>query len=191
MKQVEIIGYKRANLGKKESKDLRLEANVPCVLYGGEEQLHFHVPMFLFRDIIYTGVACTVLLNLDGKQYKCIVQEAQFHPVNDMLLHVDFLLLKEDKEVKMNIPVAFVGTSPGVVKGGKFIQKVKTLSVKALPKNLPDFINVDISALEIGKSVKVGDIKAERYTILTSKAIPVASVVTTRALKQEESSAKK
>ncbi|MCU0416169.1 MAG: 50S ribosomal protein L25/general stress protein Ctc [Cytophagaceae bacterium] len=191
MKQVEIIGYKRANLGKRDSKDLRLEANVPCVLYGGEEQLHFHVPMFLFRDIIYTGVACTVLLNLEGKQYKCILQEAQFHPVNEMLLHVDFLLLKDDKEVKMNIPLEFVGTSPGVVKGGKFIQKVKTLSVKALPKNLPDAIQVDISTLEIGKSVKVADIKTANYVILNAKAIPVASVVTTRALKQEESSAKK
>ncbi|MBC7450983.1 MAG: 50S ribosomal protein L25/general stress protein Ctc [Cytophagales bacterium] len=192
MKQVEIIGYKRANLGKKDSKDLRLvESSVPCVLYGGAEQLHFHVPMFLFRDIIYTGVACTVLLNVEGKTYKCVVQEAQFHPVNEMLLHVDFLELSEDKPVRMNIPLKFEGTSPGVIKGGKLVQKVMTLSVKALPKDLPDLILVDISTLELAKSVKVGDIKTNNFTILNSKSIPVCTVTIPRSLKQEEAAAKK
>jgi large subunit ribosomal protein L25 len=191
MKQVEIIGYSRANLGKKGSKDLRLDSNVPCVLYGGESQLHFHVPMFLFRDIIYTGVACTVLLNLEGKQYQCLVQEVQFHPINEMLLHVDFLLLDANKEVKMNIPVKFEGTSPGVIKGGKLVQKVATLQVKALPKNLPDVIFADISKLELAKSVKVGDIKTNNYTILNAKSIPVCTVTIPRSLKQEEAAAKK
>ena len=191
MKQVEIIGYKRANLGKKDSKDLRLDSNVPCVLYGGSEQLHFHVPMFLFRDVIYTSVACTVLLNLEGKTYKCVVQEAQFHPVNEMLLHVDFLLLADDKAVKMNIPLRFEGTSPGVIKGGKLVQKVMRLTVKALPKDLPDFITVDISNLELAKSVKVGEIKTNNFTILNAKSIPVCTVTIPRSLKQEEAAAAK
>lgn len=190
MKQVEIIGYNRANLGKKGSKDLRLDSNVPCVLYGGESQLHFHVPMFLFRDIIYTGVACTVLLNLEGKQYPCVVQEVQFHPINEMLLHVDFLLLDPKKPVKMNIPIKFEGTSPGVIKGGKLVQKVSTLQVKALPANLPDFIPVDISKLELAKSVKVGEIKAENFTILNAKSIPVCTITIPRSLKQEEAAKK-
>lgn len=191
MKQVEIIGYSRANLGKKGSKDLRLDSNVPCVLYGGESQLHFHVPMFLFRDIVYTGEACTVLLNLEGKQYKCVVQEVQYHPINEMLLHVDFLALDEKKEVKMNIPIKFEGTSPGVIKGGKLVQKVASLQVKALPKNLPDVIMVDISKLELAKSVKVGEIKTKDYAILNSKAIPVCTITIPRSLKQEEAAAKK
>ncbi|MGN6648024.1 MAG: 50S ribosomal protein L25/general stress protein Ctc [Cytophaga sp.] len=191
MKQVEIIGYSRANLGKKGSKDLRLDSNVPCVLYGGEKQLHFHVPMFLFRDIIYTGEACTVLLNLEGKQYKCVVQEAQFHPVNEMLLHVDFLALSDNKPVKMNIPVKFEGTSPGVIKGGKLVQKVSKLTVKALPKDLPDYITVDISNLELAKSVKVGEIKTNNFTILNAKSIPVCTITIPRSLKQEEAAAKK
>jgi large subunit ribosomal protein L25 len=190
MKTVEIIGYKRANLGKKDSKDLRLEASVPCVLYGGTEQLHFHVPMFLFKDVIYTHEACKVLLNFEGKQYTCIVQEAQFHPVNEMLLHVDFLELNESKPVKMNIPLSFVGTAPGVIKGGKFVQKVKTLKVKALPANLPDTIEVDISKLDLGKLVKVSEIKTEGYTILNAKSIPVATVSIPRSLKQEEAAKK-
>lgn len=190
MKQVEIIGYSRANLGKKGSKDLRLDSNVPCVLYGGASQLHFHVPMFLFRDIVYTGEACTVLLNLEGKQHKCVVQEVQFHPINEMLLHVDFLALDEKKEVKMNIPIKFEGTSPGVIKGGKLVQKVATLQVKALPKNLPDVIMVDISKLELAKSVKVGEIKTKDYTILNSKSIPVCTITIPRSLKQEEAAKK-
>ena len=191
MKQVEIIGYQRANLGKKGSKDLRLESSVPCVLYGGAEQLHFHVPMFLFRDIIYTGVACTVLLNLEGKQYKCLVQEVQYHPINEMLLHVDFLLMDENKPVKMNIPIVFEGTSPGVIKGGKLVQKVVKLTIKALPKDLPDTIAVDISKLELAKSVKVSEIKTHNFTILNAKSIPVCTVTIPRSLKQEEAAAKK
>ena len=185
MKTIEIIGFKRANLGKRESKDLRLDSNVPCVLYGGAEQIHFHAPMFLFRDLVYTPNAHQVALTVENKTYNCILQDIQFHAVNEVILHADFLLLNKDKEVKMDIPVKFLGTSPGVVKGGKLVQKIKKIKVKSLPANLPDFIEVDISNLELNKSVKVGDIKNTSVTILNNKSLPIATVEVPRALKGE------
>ena len=184
MKSLEIIGFKRANLGKKESKDLRAEAMVPCVLYGGASQVHFHAPMIMFRDLLYSPEAYQVNLNIEGDEYKAVVQASQFHPVNEMLLHVDFLELNENKEVKMNIPVRFVGVSPGVLAGGKLVTKLRKLKIKALPANLPDFVEVNISDLELGKSVKVSKIEAKNYTILTNAASPVATVAIPRALKQ-------
>ena len=186
MKSLEVIGFKRANLGKVEAKQLRQETNVPCVLYGGTEQLHFHTPAFLFRDLIYSGEVHTVALTVDGKKYKCILQDVQFHPVNEQILHVDFLELLDDKIVKIEIPVKLVGTAVGVIKGGKLVTKLKKVTVKALPANLPDFIEVDVTNLEVGKSVKVSDVKLGNYTIVNSKSIPLASVVSTRELKQAE-----
>lgn len=183
MKTVEVIGFKRANLGKRESVRLREEANVPCVLYGGKEQVHFYTPMYLFKDLIYTPDTNLIELTVDGKKYKAIVQDKQFDPVNEMLMHVDLLELQEDKEVKIEIPVKFVGTAPGVVKGGKLVPKIQKLKIKALPKNLPQYIEVDISSMELGKSVRVGDIKTQGYTLLQDKSLPIASVAIPRALK--------
>ena len=189
MKTLEIIGFKRANLGKQESKRLREEANVPCVLYGGKDQVHFHTPMYLFKDLVYTPNVHKVKLTVEGNSYDCILQEVQFHPVNDMLLHADFLLLQDDKPVKMDIPVTFIGQAPGVLKGGKLIHKLKKLTVKGLPKNLPDFIEVDVNNLEMNKSIKVGDIKTDKFTILNSKSNPICSVEVPRALKGMEDTA--
>lgn len=185
MKQVEIIGYKRANLGKKESAQLRTEAQVPCVLYGGTEVVHFSTPMFLFKDIIYTGDAVQALIHVEGKKYTAILQDAQFHPVSEMILHADFLELVPGKIVKMDIPVTFEGTAPGVLKGGRFNQKMKKLTVKATPDKLPSSITVDISTLELAKSVKVSDVKAEGFVILNAKSNPIATIEVTRSLKQE------
>lgn len=183
MKTVEIIGYKRANLGKKESKKLRLEANVPCVLYGGKEQVHFHSPMILFKDIVYTPDAQFVKINIEGKEYKAILQDVQFHPVNDIILHADFLELIDTKPMKMEIPVTLEGTAPGVVKGGKMLLKLRNIKVKALPKDMPEKIKVDVSHLDLGKSVKVGEIKAENYEILNSPLVSIATVEIPRALR--------
>ena len=183
MKNVEIIGYKRANLGKKESKDLRLEGNVPCVLYGGKEQVHFYSPMILFRDLVYTGDAHMVELNIEGDKYNCVLQDIQFHPVSEIILHADFLQMFEDKAVKMDIPVKFEGTAPGVIAGGRLITKLRKISVKALPANMPDFIPVDISKLALGKSVKVNEIKTENYEILNNPANTIATVEVPRALR--------
>ncbi|MCU0430349.1 MAG: 50S ribosomal protein L25/general stress protein Ctc [Cytophagaceae bacterium] len=188
MQSLEIIGFKRANLGKQEAKQLRDAGNVPCVLYGGKDQIHFHTPAFLFRDLIYSAKVHTVDLTIGKDVYKCKLQDYQFDPVNDMLIHADFLLLDDKKEVKFEVPVKLEGTAVGVIKGGKLVPKLKKIKIKALPANLPDFLPVDVSKLEVGKSVKVSDIKAENFTILNNKSIPLATVVTTRALRQEESS---
>lgn len=183
MKTLEIIGYKRANLGKKESKDLRLDGSVPCVLYGGNEQVHFHSPMILFRDLVYTGDAHMVELNIEGDKYNCILQDIQFHPVSEVILHADFLQMFEDKEVKMDIPVKYEGSAPGVIAGGRLISKLRKITVKALPANMPDFIPVDISKLALGKSVKVSEIKAENFEIQNNPANTIATVEVPRALR--------
>jgi large subunit ribosomal protein L25 len=186
MKSLEIIGFKRANLGKSESNRLREESNVPCVLYGGSEQIHFYAPMILFRDLVYSPEVYTVDLNIEGDHHKAVMQDIQFHPVNEMIMHVDFLLLRDNKEVKMDIPVKFVGTSPGVQMGGKLVAKLRKLKVKALPANLPDYVEVDISDLDLGKSVKVSKLKGGDYAILTNPQAPIATVMIPRALKSAQ-----
>lgn len=183
MKTQEVIGFKRANLGKATVKSLRLDSQVPCVLYGGKEQIHFSVPMILFRDVVYTPEAHIIELNIEGDIYRCILQDIQFHPVNEIILHADFLLLNDEKEVKMEIPVKLVGNAPGVLKGGKLTTKLRKVRIKSLPAHLPDYIEVDISNLDLGKSVKVSEIKPQNYVILNSPLVPLASVEVPRALK--------
>ena len=183
MKTVEVIGYKRANLGKKESKQLREEGNVPCVLYGGEEQVHFYSPMILFREIVYTADAHMVNLNVEGKVYRCILQDIQFHPVSEVILHADFLELHEGKLVKMEIPIHLIGKSPGVDKGGTLMHKRRNVRIQALPKNMPDYIEVDISALDFNKAVKVAEIEEKDFKILDAPQLSIAVVEVPRALK--------
>ncbi|MDX2190225.1 MAG: 50S ribosomal protein L25/general stress protein Ctc [Bacteroidota bacterium] len=191
MKTIEIIGFKRANLTKAQLNQLRFEGNVPCVLYGSGVNEQFYVPVILFRDLVYTQEAAFAELNIEGKIYKAIKQEVQFHPVNDMILHADFLLLEDNKEVKMEIPVKLTGTPVGVTKGGKLVQRLQKLVVKALPKNMPEIITLDITELDVQKSARVGDIKTNNYTILKAAAVPVASVELTRAMKGTGAEAEK
>ncbi|MCC9136191.1 50S ribosomal protein L25/general stress protein Ctc [Pontibacter silvestris] len=186
MKTLEIIGFKRANLGKQVSKELRNESYVPGVLYGGAEQVHFYAPAILFRDLVYSPEVYEVDLNIEGTHYRAVLQDAQFHPVNEMLLHVDFLLLQDDKPVKLDIPVKLVGTSPGVILGGKLVTNLRKMKVKALPANLPDYVEVDISDLELGKSIKVNKVKPVNYEILNNPSAPVATVTIPRALKSAQ-----
>lgn len=186
MKTLEIIGFKRANLGKQQSKELRNESYVPGVLYGGKEQVHFYTPAIMFRELIYTPEVHEVDLNIEGTHYRAILQDAQFHPVNEMLLHVDLLELQDDKEVKIDVPVKFVGVSPGVLAGGKLVTKLRSIKIKALPANLPDYVEVNISDLELGKSIKVSKIQPENYEILTNSNAPIATVTIPRALKSAQ-----
>ncbi|MGK7394860.1 MAG: 50S ribosomal protein L25/general stress protein Ctc [Candidatus Cyclobacteriaceae bacterium M3_2C_046] len=183
MKTIEIIGYKRANLGKQHSKQLRSEGNVPCVVYGDNDQIHFYSPMILFKDLVYTQDLHFVDLNIEGDHYKCILQEVQFHPVSEVILHADFLVLKDDKPVKAEVPVKFEGTAPGVVKGGKLVSKLRTIRVKALPNDIPEFITIDISKLDLGKSVKVREVKKENFEILNSPQVSIATIETPRTLR--------
>ena len=183
MKTVEIIGYKRANLGKASAKRLRAEGNVPCVLYGGDQQLHFYAPMILFRELVYTDEAHFVKLNIEGDEYQAIMQDIQFHPVSEVILHVDFLQLFEGKTIKMNVPVHFEGDAPGVTKGGTLIKKRRYLHVKALPQDMPEHITVDLSNLDFGKAVKVAEIEEKNFEILDTKIASVAVVEIPRALR--------
>lgn len=180
MKTLEIIGYKRANLGKKESKRLRAEGNVPCVVYGGKEEVHFYSPMILFRDLVYTGDAHMVELNIEGDKRKSILQDIQFHPVSEIILHADFLELRADKEVKMDIPVHLEGSPIGLQKGGKLETKLRKLTVRALPDNMPDYISVPVAKLDLGKTIKVGELKEGDYTILNNSLVTIAAVNTPR-----------
>jgi len=192
MKTLEIIGYKRANLGKSVSKQLREEGNVPSVLYGGDEQVHFYVPMIQFRELVYTPEVYFVNLNIEGVEFQAILQDVQFHPVSEIILHADFLQLFEGKPLKMDIPVKLVGVSPGVINGGTLVHKRRTIQVKALPENIPEVIEVDISALDFHKAVKVDTVEEKDFEILDPGQASIAVVEVPRALRaalQEEEEA--
>ena len=183
MKTLEIIGYKRANLGKSESKKLREEGNVPCVIYGGEEQVHFYAPMILFRPLVYSADIYFVELNIEGKIYNCILQDIQFHPVSEMILHVDFMELHDDKPIKMQVPVKFFGDSPGIRAGGKLMINTRTLLVSALPKDMPESIDLDISEITLGQTIKVKEVETNNFEIQNSPQVSIASVSIPRAAK--------
>ena len=185
MKSVSISGSPRVNVGKTDATALRNAKQVPCVLYGGKEQVHFSVLEADFKNLIYTPSVNTVNLDIAGKKYNAILQEAQFHSVKDNLLHVDFLEIVAGKPVTMNIPVRTTGTSPGVRNGGKLNKKLKTLRVKGLVEKMPDTIDVAIDNLEIGQGVRVSDIKLDGLTFLNAQNITVVSVQITRAVAAE------
>lgn len=188
MKTIEIIGHKRANLGKRNSKDLRLEAKVPGVLYGGKEQVHFYTYMSLLKGLVYNTDAQFVKLNIEGTEYRCIMQEIQFHPVSDMILHVDFLQIFDDKKITMDIPVVTKGNSPGVAMGGLLSIKVRKLPLRALPKNMPESIQVDLSNLNLKDIVRVKDVKDDsKFEILKVDGFPLVSIDLSRALKSAAS----
>ena len=183
MKTVEIIGYRRANLGKTGSQKLRDEGLVPCVLYGGNEQIHFYSPMILFREIVYTNEAHFVHLNVEGEECQAILQEVQFHPVSEIILHADFLRITEDRKVKMSIPLRLVGEAPGVAKGGALVRKRAALKVYGFPKDMPDHIDVDVSTLDFHHAVKVSDMKMDKLEFIDPKHASIAVVEVPRAAK--------
>ena len=189
MKTIEIIGYRRANLGKNDSQKIREEGNVPCVLYGGNKQVHFHSPVILFRDLVYTNEAHFVHLNIEGEECQAIMQEVQFHPVSEIILHVDFLRISEDRKIKMDIPVRLVGQAPGVSKGGTLVRKRASLKVYAFAKDMPDHIDIDCSSLDFHHAIKVGDVRMTNLEFLDPKAAAIAAVEVPRAAKLAEETA--
>ncbi len=186
MKTLEIVGYNRKELGTKSSKALRAEGYVPCVIYGGKEIKHFYAPMILFRDLVYTPDVHKVLLNIEGATHECIMQDLQFHAVSEVLLHVDFLELSDDRLIKMNIPIRFEGVSVGVQKGGRLTQKLRTLTIKALPQDMPQEIKVDISALDLGKTIKINELPKGEFMILNSPLTSIATITIPRELRGEQ-----
>jgi large subunit ribosomal protein L25 len=191
MKTIAISGSPRENVGKRDAKELRYSGKVPAVLYGGKEQIHFAVEAPSLRDIVYTPDVNFAELEIAGKKTKAILKEIQFHPLTEQILHVDFLQLFDDKKVTMEIPVKLTGTSPGVKMGGKLVQKLRKLKVNALPKDMPQYVEVSLEPLEVGKSTRVRDLKPEGYSITNVGEDTIVSVIMSRALKQAEQEANK
>ena len=181
MKTLAMFGYLRDGVGKSTTKALRNEGKVPCVLYGGNENVNFSMYSEDFKNLVYTPNTYKVQLDIDGKIYKAVLKDIQYHPVNDSILHADFLAISEDKEVEVRVPVKFVGNSVGVRAGGKLVVKSQKLRIKTIPSKLPDFIEINIENLEIGKSIKVANLVAGDYIVLDSPNNPIVTVKTTRA----------
>ena len=185
MKTIEIKAEARKNLGKKETEKLRKQGMVPGVLYGGSEPVHFYVPENNLRHLVYTPNVYIVNLTIDSRNTKAILQDIQFHPVTDHILHIDFKEVFDDKPVVMRIPIKLTGSSVGVRAGGKLKQSVRYLKVKGLIKDLPDQLTIDISDLNIGKSIRVGDLSFENIELIDNKRLQVVSVQVTRAVVEE------
>ncbi|AOW18162.1 50S ribosomal protein L25/general stress protein Ctc [Polaribacter vadi] len=180
MKSISIKGSKRESVGKVATKALRNAGMVPCVIYGGETPIHFSAEEKAFKNLVYTPNVYTASLNVDGQKISAVLQDIQFHPVKDTILHVDFYQLFDDKEITMNIPVKLTGTSPGVLNGGSLRFTNRKLKVKALPANLPDFVSADISKLKIGHKLVVKSLINEDYTFMHPDNTVVVQVRTSR-----------
>ncbi|MBN2634296.1 MAG: 50S ribosomal protein L25/general stress protein Ctc [Bacteroidales bacterium] len=187
MKTIEVNGILRKELGKKDAKRIRKEGNVPCVIYGGDENIHFHTHELNFNKLIYTHEAHLVKINLEEKEYHAVLKEVQFHPVTDKILHVDFIRIQENKPVIINIPVSFTGDSVGVKAGGKLIVKKRHLKVKGLAHDLPEELMIDVTNLKIAHSIKAGDLAFDKIELLDPKIATIVTVATSRvALKTGE-----
>ena len=181
MKSITIKGSQRESVGKVSTKALRNAGKVPCVLYGGEQPMHFSADELAFKNLVYTPNAYTAVIELEGGEtFEAVLQDIQFHPVTDRILHIDFFQLFKDKAVTMNIPVRLEGNSPGVRNGGRLLFRKRKLSVKALPDLLPDEITVDISKLKIGGKIAVETLRTDDYTIMHPDNITVVQVKASR-----------
>jgi len=186
MKSITIKGSQRESVGKVATKALRNAGQVPCVIYGGDKAVHFSAPEMAFKKLVYTPNVYTAMIELDGAKYAAILQDIQFHPVSDKIIHVDFYQLFDDKEITMNIPVRLVGNSPGVMNGGSLRFPKRKLRVKALPGNLPDFFNADISQLKIGDKVAVSELDSKDCVFLHPDNTVVVQVRTSRNAAEDE-----
>ncbi len=181
MKSITIDGSKRESVGKVATKALRNAGQVPCVVYGGEEPIHFSAPELAFKNLVYTPDVHTVVIALeDGTKVNAILQDIQFHPVNDRILHMDFYQIFDDKEVMLEIPIRIVGNSRGVKNGGVLRVVSRKLRVKAIPENLPDFIEADITDMKIGAKMYVTSVKSDKYSILHTDNTVICQIRTSR-----------
>ena len=186
MKTIQISAEKRTELGKKNTRDLRKDDHVPCVMYGGAEVLHFHTHENDFRHIVYTPTAFLVELNLDGEVHKAVMQELQFHPVTDKLYHIDFVEVFDDKPVTVELPISLTGAAIGIKNGGKARQRRRVLKVRGLVANLPDVLEIDITDVEIGEVIKIGDLSYDNLEILDPSRSMIFAVVSSRISKGME-----
>ncbi len=183
MKSITINGSKRESVGKSSTKALRNAEKVPCVLYGGEKPVHFSADEISFSKLVYTPNAHTVIISMDNKsEINAVIQDIQFHPVTEKILHVDFLQIFEDKEVTITVPVRFEGNAPGVRnQGGNLSKNKRKLSVRALPKDLPDFIKADISSLNLNDNITIADVSEETFKFLHPDNMVICQVKMSRA----------
>ena len=181
MKSITVKGSKRESVGKRSTKALRNAGQVPCVLYGGEQPVHFSATELAFSKLVYTPNAHTVVIELEsGETFNAVMQDIQFHPVTDSILHIDFYQLFDDKEVTMSIPVRLTGNSRGVRNGGVLRRNLRKLRVKALPINLPDEISIDITPMKIGDKIAIGNIDQEKFKLMHAENAVVCQVRTSR-----------
>ncbi len=191
MQTIELKGSKRGVIGKKPTKELRKEGKVPGVLYGGNEVVHFAIDAKQLKSLVYTPNVYIVKLDIDGTQVDAIMQDIQFHPVSDNILHIDFLQIFEDKPVVIEIPVKLQGFAEGVKAGGRLSLEQRKLRVKGLPANLPDTLNIEISHLKLGQTVQVGTLSFDNLEVLNAKNSVVAAVKLTRAARAAQQADKK
>jgi large subunit ribosomal protein L25 len=186
MKEVSLSGSARTNVGKKDAKAVRVAGNVPCVIYGAGTQTHFSVKHTDMEKLVYTPHVHIINIDVNGKSTKTIIQDIQFHPVTDRIVHVDFIELQDDKKIKVNIPVNLFGRSPGVLNGGKLQQIFRRLKVYALPGDLPDSIEVDITPLKIGMAIRVSDVNTDKLNIINAANAVICSVKMARGVVEDD-----
>jgi large subunit ribosomal protein L25 len=191
MKTITIEGNLRTGTGKKATHALRSQGQVPGVIYGGAQEVNFYAAASALKPLVYTSEFMLAEIKVDGKYYRCILKDLQFDKVTDQLNHVDFMELVDDKPVIANLPVKFTGNAAGVKAGGRLVVKMKTIKVKALPKDLREVVEVDITNLELNGNIRVEDVQLDGVEKLNSPRIPMASIVMTRQLRQEEAAAAK
>jgi large subunit ribosomal protein L25 len=186
MKTVSLSGSLRENVGKKDAKKHRREGKVPCVIYGGEKQIHLAIEEKSFKKIIFTPEVYLVNIKVDGKEYLTILQDIQYHPVTDNILHADFLEIISGKPVTIAVPVKIEGVAPGVLQGGRLVKKLRKLKVSGLVESLPEFIMLNIDKLDIGNSIRVKDVVYKNLTFLDTPNAVIVAVKTARGLSEEE-----
>jgi large subunit ribosomal protein L25 len=191
MKTITIKGQLRTESGKSATRQIRSQENVPGVIYGGEKEINFHASAKELKPLVYTSEFQKAEVEIDGKKYATIIKDLQFDRVTDKLIHIDLLELVEGKKLIATIPVKLEGNAEGVKAGGKLVTKLKSLKVKCLPKDLKEFISVDITNLNLNENIRVEDVQESDLEIMNSKRIPIASIVMTRQLRQEEAAADK
>ena len=180
MKTLEIKGSLRQGLGKKESRDLRKQGHVPCVMYGGEKNIHFSAHENQFKKLVYTPDVFLVKLDIDGETFDAVMQDIQFHPVSDSIIHIDFVQVFGDRKVTVNLPVRLTGSSVGIRAGGKLRQRRRFLKVNGLIKDMPDRLEIDLTDLDIGDSVKIADLAYDNLEILDPPRAMVVAVISSR-----------
>ncbi len=189
MKTLSVKGNARTTLGKKEAKKIRSQESVPAVLYGSNETIHFSIPFAELRPLVYTPDVFLVNLDIDGTIYQAIMQDIQWHAVEEQAMHIDFLRVEENKPVKVDLPIKIVGVAKGIKTGGKLKTNLRRLKVKALAKDLPDTIDINVTKLGIGQSIKVADLKMANVEFLDTKSNVVVAVTITRAARSAAGSA--